>query len=209
MGLELHELKGGEGHPLLLVHALFGSSADWAEAPAAWPGAVCALDMSGHGRSDWVRGGAYYPELLAADIDAALARIGPVCLAGAGFGAYASLLVAGARHDLVRGVLLLPGTGLAGGGPQPDFATPSGRPDELAADTRGPFDPMVRTLERDVRPPEFAVAVARPIRRILLLEDGDPRPPWWEAVRALPASEHIEGDVRSALLHLRAATSIV
>jgi hypothetical protein len=106
----------------------------------------------------------------------------------------------------VRGVLLLPGTGLAGGGPEPDFAAPSLHAEEPDTDVRGPFDPMVRTLEWDVRPPEFAVAVARPIRRILLLEDGDPRPPWWEAVRALPASESIAGDVRSALVRLHAAT---
>ena len=62
--LELHELSQRDGPTLLLLHALGGSSADWAEAPALWPGRVCALDFSGHGRSDWLQGGGYLPELL-------------------------------------------------------------------------------------------------------------------------------------------------
>ena len=101
--LELHELSHRDGPSLLLLHALGGSSVDWSEAPALWPGRVYALDFSGHGRSEWVRGGVYLPEFLVADADIALAHIGAAALAGAGVGAYVALLLAGARHQQVPG----------------------------------------------------------------------------------------------------------
>src|SRR5262249_3278934 len=85
--LELHELARRDGPRLLLLHTCSGSSEDWGEAPAAWPGSVYALDFTGHGRSDWLVGGGYYPELLAADADVALTHTGPVVIAGAGLGA--------------------------------------------------------------------------------------------------------------------------
>jgi pimeloyl-ACP methyl ester carboxylesterase len=171
--LELHEVRQAAGAPLLLLHALAGSSADWGGGPA-WPGAVWALDFSGHGRSEPVAGGAYTAELLAGDADAALAKIGPAAVAGKGLGAYVALLVAGARPDVVRAALLLPGAGLAGGGPAP-YLDASPEPLEMT-------DPA-HTFERDVRPPEYAASFARAARRILLVEDGPEPPPWWRAVR--------------------------
>ena len=119
--LALRRLREGEGQPLLLLHALHGSSADWGTGPETWPGPICALDFAGHGRSGWVRGGVYYPELLAADADAALAELGAAVLVGAGLGAYAALLVAGARPASVPAAVLLPGAGLEGGGGEPRF----------------------------------------------------------------------------------------
>jgi len=207
--LELHELARRGGLPLLLLHSLCGSSADWGEAPATWPGPVFALDFAGHGHSDWVVGGAYYPEMLAGDADAALAHIGNAAVAGAGVGAYAALLLAGARSTAVPAALLLPGAGLAGGGPQPDhgrefpeFILVARRPG--VADT----DLMVRTLERDVRPVDYAEGFARAAERILLLEDGEPRPPWWEATRRSPVAESITADLPSALTRLHATAHL-
>lgn len=199
-GLELHDLGGrGAAPPLLLLHALGGSARDWGEAAARWPGQVCALDFSGHGRSEALRGGGYTPELLTADADAALAALGGAALAGAGIGAYVALLLAGARRDVVPAALLLPGRGLDGGGPQPDFVRPWLK--SLTPADNPPLppgcDPILRALEFDPRPPEYAARFGTAARRILLLEDGTPRPPWWIAQR--PHATAVEGDPFAAL----------
>ena len=75
--LALHHLRDGSGRPLLLLHGLGEASPDaapdWAE---AWPGAVLALDFTGHGDSTVPVGGGYTAELLLADADIALAHVG-------------------------------------------------------------------------------------------------------------------------------------
>lgn len=180
--IALHELAPGDGLPLplLVLHALGGSSADWAERAAAWPGRVVGVDFSGHGASEPLRGGAYWPELLLGDADLALERLGAAAVAGAGLGAYVAMLLAGSRPQAVPAALLLPGRGLAGGGPQPDFdrplltaLTPAGHPPLPPG-----CDPMCCALELDPRPPEYAARFAAAARRLLLLEDDAPRPPW-------------------------------
>jgi len=204
--LELHELSRRQGPALLLLHALGGSSADWAEAAALWAGRVYALDFCGHGRSHWVRGGVYYPELLAGDADAALAHLGTAAVAGAGVGAYVALLLAGARRDLVHAALLLPGRGLAGGGGEPDFDRPllaAFTPDRATPLPHG-SDPALRGLECDPRPTVYATRFATAARRLLLLEDSGERPPWWMAVRDTPAARAVTGDLRSGIVELAA-----
>jgi pimeloyl-ACP methyl ester carboxylesterase len=197
--LALHELRRGDGPALLLLHALFGSAADWRAGAAAWRGPVYALDFCGHGASDWVAGGAYSPELLAGDADVALARIGTACVAGAGIGAWAALLLAGARPDHVPAALLLPGHGLAGAGPVPE--PERGASDEwlrvsdarLVQPARGTAgvstDPLVMQLDRDLRPLDYAEAFASRARRVLLVEDGSERPAWWQAIAKSAAPE--------------------
>src|SRR5262249_24458560 len=77
--LELHQLAQASGPTVLLLHALGGSSADWSapsgaalgEPTATWPGSIYALDFCGHGRSQRLTGGGYYPELLLGDADVA------------------------------------------------------------------------------------------------------------------------------------------
>jgi pimeloyl-ACP methyl ester carboxylesterase len=203
--LALHELARREGLPLLLLHGLYGSSADWGEAPGSWPGAVWALDFAGHGDSESIVGGAYYPELLVGDADAALAHIGRAALAGAGVGAYVALLLAGARHAAVPAALLLPGAGLAGGGAFPDFQREFLQPD-FATREPGMHDPSVSMLEHDVRPVDYAESFARAARRLLLVEDGESRPPWWEATRHSPTAETVTPDLRTALARLGITT---
>jgi pimeloyl-ACP methyl ester carboxylesterase len=202
--LELHELSDREGPALLLLHALGGSSADWSEAPALWRGRVFALDFSGHGRSAWVRGGVYAPELLAGDADTALAQIGGAVLAGAGIGAYVALLLAGGRRDRVPAALLLPGRGLEGGGPQPDFDRDVLTPVLPGAGPPLPSgcDPLCCALQCDVRPPDYVAPFAAAARRVLLFDDSGARPPWWERVRQSPAARSIAGDVRDAVAQL-------
>jgi len=197
--LELHELRQAAGPALLLLHELYGSAASWGEAPAMWPGAVYALDFCGHGRSDWIKGGGYYAELLVSDADAVLAQVGHAAVAGAGLGAYVAALLAGARPDIVPAALLLPGAGLDGGGERPDFDRPRVPLDvAVPGEPGGDHDPLVRVLE-DVRPSDYVAALVEPARRLLLLEDGEPRPPWWQALRRHPRAEALTGDLRAAL----------
>ena len=177
--LELHERRGGDGVPLLLLHGLGGSARDFGTGFDAWSGSVYALDFSGHGASERLRGDAYYPELLAADADAALAEIGTAALAGVGLGAYVALLLAGARSERIPGALLLPGAGLEGGGAAPDPGAPEGLGHALAEGDAA----LREALSCDLRPPEYAAELAGAARRLLLCEDGAPRPPWWQAVR--------------------------
>jgi pimeloyl-ACP methyl ester carboxylesterase len=210
----LRELRAGAGPTLLALHALGGSSEDFAALTSRWPGRVLALDFAGHGDSAWTRGGSYTPELHAADADAALLETGDACVVGAGLGAYVALLVAGARPAQVRGALLLPGRGLDGGGvaPRQDQALEIRNADALrmldatAALPRPAFDPMLRACESDPRPPDYARAFADAARRLLFAEDGRARPPWWEAARGAACAETAPADPAGAFQKLLAAT---
>lgn len=207
--LELHELAKRSGPSVLLLHALFGSSADWGETPSAWPGPVYALDFAGHGRSEWVSGGAYTPETLAADADAALHKVGSCAVVGAGVGAYVALLVAGARRDAIPAALLLPGAGLSGGGALPDFSRSHAfRGFDVAVPgeptVRG-YDPMVRSLAYDIRPVDYTQQFAGAARHLLLIEDDNQRPPWWEEARCLQSAVAFTADMREAFARLAAA----
>jgi pimeloyl-ACP methyl ester carboxylesterase len=202
--LALHPLREAAGSALLCLHAVGGAARDFQDAARLWPGPVFALDFSGHGDSGRLRGGGYFPETLAGDADAALARIGPALLLGAGIGAYVALLLAGARPDAVPGALLLPGAGLEGGGAAPDPASDTlARWTDLGAPLPG-CDPAVRRLERDLRPPDYAEAFARAARRLLLAEGDFRQPPWWQAVRSSPTALPVPGDLAAGLARLAA-----
>ena len=202
--LELQERRDGEGAPLLLLHALRGSSEDWEDGFEVWPGPVHALDFSGHGRSEWLTGGAYTPELLTADADAALAYFDrPTTLVGAGLGAYVALLLAGSRPAQVSGALLLPGSGLEGGGSMPDFDRPVQVPADEASGSRvGVPDPKLHALDTDIRPTDYAETAAAGARRLILLEDERARPPWWEAVRRCRSAETTRDGLEAAFSRL-------
>lgn len=196
--LDLRELQRGDGPRLLLLHGLWGSSADWGPEVEAWPGAVYALDLAGHGRSGRVGGGSYSPELFAGDADAALAHIGPACVAGQGLGAYVALLLAGGRPDQVSAALLLPGTGLEGGGPLPDYLTPGVRSTPELEVPAG-SDPRLALCATDIRPLDYARTFGERARRLLLAENGSGRPAWWEELRGCAASERVSMDPTEAL----------
>lgn len=203
--LALHRLRGpaagapghGDGRPLLHLHGLGERSPD-AVPPhlAAWPGHVWALDFTGHGASTVPRGGGYFCELLMADVDAALAHLGPATVYGRGLGAYVALLIAGARPDLVRGAILDDGPGLAGGGIEPGTPFVLGVP----LGPSGPPDPYaLLELSHDVRPPDYATTYAR---QAATLSDLDTpvavaavvRPPWLAAVAAEPGAVTVPRD---------------
>jgi pimeloyl-ACP methyl ester carboxylesterase len=189
--LALHELRAGEGRPLLHLHGLAERSPEVVPAHlAGWPGPVWALDLTGHGASQVAVGAGYFCEVLMGDVDAALAHLGPVTIFGRGLGAYVGLLAAGGRAEDVRGTICFDGPGLAGGGPMPGAPfvptavgppPPGGTPDPWA----------VLELTRDVRPPDYATTFARQaaVRSGLdtaITVCGVNRPPWLEAVATEP-----------------------
>jgi pimeloyl-ACP methyl ester carboxylesterase len=186
--LALHQLRGGPGPPLLLLHGLGERSPAEVSEPAgtAWPGAVFALDFTGHGASSVPAGGGYTCEVLMADADAALAELGPITLLGRGLGAYVALLLAGARPADVRGAVLADGPGLFGGPPGPSSPAIV----QLAGPSPVTPDPYaIVELTRDVRPPDYAATFARQAAAASPLETPVTvstvgRPPWLEAVAA-------------------------
>ncbi|MEI7593017.1 MAG: alpha/beta hydrolase [Actinomycetes bacterium] len=157
--LALHQLTGGAGRPMLLLHGLAERTPDAVpDYLAQWPGPVFGLDFTGHGESVIPAGGGYTSEVLMADVDAALASIGSATVLGRGLGAYIALLIAGARPDLVRGAILTDGPGLVGGGVRP--SSPQIVP--LDPNQATPPDPYALVeLSRDVRPPDYAVEFVR------------------------------------------------
>jgi pimeloyl-ACP methyl ester carboxylesterase len=183
--LAVHELQDGTGRPLLLLHGLGERSPEATPADVAgWPGPVLALDFTGHGASSVPQGGGYTSELLMADVDVVLADIGPATLVGRGLGAYVSVLIAGARPDLVRGAVLDDGPGLFGGPTGPSSAR------ILIAHPAhvGPPDPYaLLELSGDVRPADYAVTYARHAAERSGLDRpfalvASARPPWLAAV---------------------------
>ena len=158
--LAVHELRAGEGRPLLLLHGLGERTpaATPAHLAGLWMGPVLGLDFTGHGESTVPTGGGYYCEILMGDVDAAIEAVGPVTILGRGLGAYVGLLAAGARPTDVRGAVLADGPGLFGGSAGPSS------PVVVTVDPSVPAPPdpyALVELARDVRPPDYATSFAR------------------------------------------------
>lgn len=198
--LALHRLRDARDpavRPLLLLHGL--GECTPATPPAAvegWQGPVWGLDFTGHGHSDIPRGGGYTAEILMADVDAALAHLGAATVFGRGLGAYVALLIQGGRPSLVRGVVLVDGPGIVGGGIGPSAPRLTTAP----SSDRTPDPFALAELTVDVRPPDYAVDYLRLAVRYSDLGEpvtlsGNVRPPWMAAlehlpgVRTLPAAE--------------------
>jgi pimeloyl-ACP methyl ester carboxylesterase len=182
--LALHDLGGGDGPPLLLLHGLGDRSPDvrphWL---ATWPGPVSALDFTGHGLSTVPAGGGYSAEMMLADADAALEAVGTATLCGRGLGAYVALMLAGARAARVEGAILADGPGLLGGATTITSSSYMSLPP--SAGTPDPY--ALSELSRDLRPPDYATQFVR------MAFEGSPvhdpvvvtavvRPPWLAAV---------------------------
>ena len=198
IALALHRL--GDGLPteeptgrLLLLHGLGETTTSTtlpALAAAHWSGPIFGLDFSGHGASGRSVGGGYSSEDLMADVDVALAHLGPCTIVGRGLGAYVGLLIAGARPTLVRGALLTDGPGLAGGPTRPtSLSIP------VAAPPTAPEHPdpwVLLELSSDLRPADYAVAI---LRQAIMLSGFDTPiavaarslPPWLNAVANDPS----------------------
>jgi pimeloyl-ACP methyl ester carboxylesterase len=204
VSLALHELRGGTGRTLLLLHGLGERSPDVVPAFASeWPGPVAALDFTGHGASTLPVGGGYTAEILLADADAALSHVGEATLVGRGLGAYVALLLAGARAEQIHGAVLADGPGLSGGPSvptsQPVFAL------EPVDSTPDPY--ALVELGRDLRPPDYAATFTRLALQGSALDEpiivvARFRPAWLRAVVEQPGvaeASSIAAALRSAL----------
>ena len=187
--LALHELRAGEGRPLLHLHSLGLRSPDVLPPDLeSWPGGVYALDFTGHGDSTIPPGGGYTCEMLMADADAALGALGEATVVGRGIGAYVAVLLAGARPTAVRGAILRDGQGLTGGGVTPTSPHVA-VVDESAAVPPDPW--ALAELTRDPRPPDYATSFVRLATTFSDLDEpitvcAIGRPAWLEAVVAEP-----------------------
>jgi pimeloyl-ACP methyl ester carboxylesterase len=199
--LALHRLRDTtdpDGHPLLLLHGLGEHTPDapppWLE---VWPGEIWGFDFTGHGASTVPVGGGYTAEILAADADVVLEELGHATVLGRGLGAWVALLLAGARPERVRGVVLDDGPGLIGGGIQPGSPFVTHVPSDLVTGTApDPF--ALIELARDVRPPDYAAVFVR-----FVLEGSElaepiavsavSRPEWLAAVAAEPGVIELSG----------------
>ena len=199
--LALHELRGGDGRALLLLHGLGENTPEAIPSVAtSWPGPVFGLDFTGHGESAMPRGGGYTSEILMADADAALARVGSATLLGRGLGAYVALLLAGGRPTKVRGAVLVDGPGIHGGG---DF--PGSPVIAYPGPQSGPPDPYALVeLGRDIRPADYATSFARQATHLSGLPSpitvaAVVRPPWLEAIVAEPGVVELPADQALAM----------
>lgn len=194
--LALHLLREGWGRPLLLLHGLGERTPDRVPTHlAGWDGPVYGLDFTGHGSSTRPVGGGYTAEILMADVDAALDHLGKVTVHGRGLGAYVALLIAGARPEQVRGIVLADGPGLVGGGIRPGSPhVPDSPPAASPAGTDGSPAPdpfALSELSRDVRPPDYALEYVRQMMQWSELDTPIAvstvvRPEWLAAVAAEP-----------------------
>lgn len=187
--LALHEVRSGTGRPLLLLHGL-GESADaMRDVPVQWNGPVWALDFTGHGESTVPHGGGYSAEILMADVDIALRHLGETTILGRGLGGYVGFLIAGARPQLVKGVVVADGPGLSGGA---IHATSSSEITSAGVRTGTAPDPWALIeLSRDARPPNYAVTFTRLAVTASSIDEPIAvttrvTPPWIEAIRAEP-----------------------
>jgi pimeloyl-ACP methyl ester carboxylesterase len=113
-GTRLRYLVAGEGEPLLLVHGLGGSAANWlALAPLLLPGRrVIVPELPGHGGSDPLPAAAglsVYADRLAALLDA------PAAVVGHSLGGAIALRLAIRRPELVRALVLAGAAGISSG----------------------------------------------------------------------------------------------
>ncbi|MGZ8708166.1 MAG: alpha/beta fold hydrolase [Gaiellaceae bacterium] len=114
----VHAYAGGSGSPVVLLHGLGGSAANWVR---VFPGLVArhrvvALDLPGHGGSPTLSRGAGVGDFATA-VAGALDELdtGPALVAGHSFGGHVALRLALQRPDLVAGLLLVSAAGISTG----------------------------------------------------------------------------------------------
>ncbi len=122
-GAGLRVYRGGQGAPVLLLHGLGGSAANWTGAVRSLVERhhVLAVDLPGHGGSAPLRRGATLRDFAGA-VASVLDHlgVGPVLVAGHSFGGQVGMSLALYRPEVVRGLLLLAPGGVS-------TATPAAR----------------------------------------------------------------------------------
>lgn len=106
---------GGSGDPLLLLHGLGGSAANWVELMPQLLERfrVVAVDLPGHAGSGRLPPGSGIGDFAAVAADVLAAETaGPALVAGHSLGGHIALRLAQSRPDLVRGLLLASPAGI-------------------------------------------------------------------------------------------------
>jgi len=109
-------LVWGEGSPeLVLVHGGAQNAHTWDTVALALGCSLYAVDLPGHGQSDWRDDHAYWPSNLADDIAIAIAEIAPAAkgVVGMSLGGMTSLALAHSHPQLVPELMIIdvtPGT---------------------------------------------------------------------------------------------------
>lgn len=115
-GRALSALVWGEGTPLLaLLHGGAQNGHTWDTVALALDLPLVAIDLPGHGRSDWRDDHDYSPTAMTDDVAAAIATLAPEAAAvvGMSLGGLTALNVTNRHPDLVRRLVLVdvtPGT---------------------------------------------------------------------------------------------------
>ncbi len=97
--------------PVLLLHGGGQTRHSWSSCGTrlgadGWH--AIALDLRGHGESDWAPGGRYAPEHFVGDLEAVCAELSqPPVVVGASLGGITGLLAAGRRPGLVAALVLV------------------------------------------------------------------------------------------------------
>ena len=98
------------GPPIVMLHGITGSSADWQATAARIAGRrMIAFDARGHGESDWDPGEAYAVDMHFADLAVALEalEIDRCVLAGFSMGGGVAIMTAAALPERVAGVAVI------------------------------------------------------------------------------------------------------
>ena len=107
---KLSALKWGKGSPeLVLFHGGAQNAHTWDTVAMALRRPLLAVDLPGHGRSDWREDHAYSPPELAADVSSIVADLAPDAegVAGMSLGGLTALMLADTHPHLVRRLMLV------------------------------------------------------------------------------------------------------
>jgi pimeloyl-ACP methyl ester carboxylesterase len=109
-GRSVSALQWGRGEPeLVLVHGGAQNAHTWDTVALALGRPLVAVDLPGHGHSDWRDDGAYDPVTLAADLTDALTTLAPIppLLVGMSLGGLTSMVLAARAPELVRSLVMV------------------------------------------------------------------------------------------------------
>jgi pimeloyl-ACP methyl ester carboxylesterase len=109
-GRSVSALQWGRGEPeLVLVHGGAQNAHTWDTVALALGRPLLAVDLPGHGHSDWRDDGTYDPVTLASDLVEALLTLAPIppLLVGMSLGGLTSMVLAARNPELVRSLVMV------------------------------------------------------------------------------------------------------
>jgi len=179
------------GLPLVLLHGITGSSADWQRVAEHLPARrIIALDARGHGRSDWAFDEAYGGDQHFADVACALANLGieQCVLAGYSMGGGVAIMTAAAIPERVAGAVVVDAY------PHPTMSPGSSR--------------IARWVARFDGPPRFDPAIARQFQD-QLAEGRESRLDLWSLWEAIECPVLVVRGAQSDVLTARSAADML